>query len=74
MLFKIQEDLVLDKHACDLVGYVDLGNKQLNAAALNKTKEFTSKCFSISSHLFSSIVNIKKSTPANFAAKSVTAF
>ena len=34
---KIQEDLVWDKHTGDFIGYVDLGNAELNAATL-KTK------------------------------------
>ena len=37
-----------DKHTCDLIGYVDLGNTGLNYAALKKTDEFAS-CFSFSS-------------------------
>ena len=39
---KIQEDLVWDKHTGDLIGYVDLGNTELNYAALKKTDEFAS--------------------------------
>ena len=39
---EIQEDLVWDKHAGDLLGYVDLGNTELNAATLKKADEFAS--------------------------------
>ena len=33
---KIHEGLVWDKHAGDLIRYVDLGNAELNAAFLKK--------------------------------------
>ena len=36
---KIQEDLVWDKHTGDLIGYVDLGDTELNYATLKKSEE-----------------------------------
>ena len=67
---KIQEDLVWDKHTGDLIGYVDLGNTELNYAALKKTDEFASHVLVF---LVRSIVNPMKFTIANFATKNVTA-
>lgn len=40
---KIQEDLVWDRDTGDLIGCVNLGNAELNAATLKKTSEFTSR-------------------------------
>lgn len=67
---KIQEDLVWDKHTGDLIGYVDLGNTELNYAALKKTDEVASHVLVF---LVRSIVNPMKFTLANFATKAVTA-
>ena len=67
---KIQEDLVWDKHTGDLIGYVDLGNTELNYAALKKTDEFASHVLVF---LVRSIVNPMKFTLANFGTKNVTA-
>ena len=39
---KIQEDLVWDRDTGDLIGCVNLGNAELNAATLKKTSEFAS--------------------------------
>ena len=58
----IQKDLVCDKHAECLTGYVDLRNAELNVAALKKTVEFTSD---ILVFLVRSIVNSMKFTLAN---------
>ena len=35
---KIQSDLVFDKHSNDLVGFVDLGDPDLNYATFEKTE------------------------------------
>ena len=67
---KIQEDLVWDKHTGDLIGYVDLGNTELNYAALKNPDEFASHVLVF---LVRSIVNPMKFTIANFATKNVTA-
>ena len=42
---RIQEDLVWHKHTGDLIGYVDLGNTELNAAALKKMSLLHMYCF-----------------------------
>ena len=39
---EIPEDLVWDKHTGELIGYVDLGNTELNYAALKNPDEFAS--------------------------------
>lgn len=67
---KIQEDLVWDKHTGHLIGYVDLGDVELNYAALKKTDDIASHVLVF---LIRSIVNPLKFTVANFATKSVTA-
>ena len=67
---KVQEDLVWDKHTGDLIGYVDLGDKEINCASLKN-------CESVASHilvfLVRSVVNPLKFSFANFATKDVTA-
>ena len=67
---KIQEDLVWDKHTGDLIGYVDLGNTELNCATLKKSDEVASHVLVF---LVRSIVNPMKFTLANFGTKNVTA-
>ena len=67
---KIQEDLVWDKHTGDLIGYVDLGNTELNYATLKKSDEVASHVLVF---LVGSIVNPMKFTLANFGTKNVTA-
>ena len=67
---KIQEDLVWDKHTVDLIGYVDLGDTQLNYATLKKSEEVATHMLVF---LVRSIVNSLKFALANFATKNVTA-
>ena len=67
---KIQEDLVWDKHTGDLIGYMDLGNTELNCATLKKSGEVTSHVLVF---FVRSIVNPMKFTLANFGTKNVTA-
>ena len=65
---KIQEDMVWDIHTGDLIGYVNLGDSQLNYATLQRSDD-------IASHVLvflRSIVNPLKFTLANFATKNVT--
>jgi len=66
---KIQENLVWDKHTGELIGYVDLGDQQLNYATVKNVE-------SIASHvlvfLIRSIVNPLKFTLANFATTGAT--
>ena len=66
---KIQENLVWDKHTGDLIGYVNLGDFQLNFATLKKSDDIASHVLVF---LLRSIVNPFKFTLANFATKKVT--
>ena len=66
---KIQEDLVWDKHTGDLIGYVNLGDSQLNYATLKKSDDIASHVLVF---LLRSIVNPLKFTLANFATTNVT--
>ena len=66
---KIQENLVWDKHTGELVGFVDLGDVDLNYATLQKTNEIATH---ILSFMVRSIVNPFKFSLANFATTCVT--
>jgi hypothetical protein len=66
---KVQEDLVWDKHTGDLIGYIDLGDKELNCAALQNSDVIASH---ILVFLLRSAVNPIKFAFANFATKNVT--
>lgn len=68
---KIQENLVWDKHSGDLIGYVDLGDVDLNYATLQKTDAIASH---ILVFLIRSIVNPFKFSLANFSTKGATSF
>ena len=67
---KIQENLVWDKHSGELIGYVDLGDEELNHATLEKVE-------SVATHLLvfmlRGIVNPIKFSLANFATTGITA-
>ena len=45
---KIQENLACDKHTGDLIGFVDLGDTDLNDATLQKAEVHCYTCFSFS--------------------------
>eukprot|EP00794_Sanderia_malayensis_P013195 gene13195-14544_t len=66
---KIQENLVWDKHTGDLIGYVDLGNIELNCSTFKKVDEIASHVLVF---LIRSVVNPMKFTLANFATKGAT--
>ena len=66
---KVQEDLVWDKHTGDLIGYIDLGDKELNCATLKNSEDIASH---ILVFLVRSVVNPIKFAFANFATKNVT--
>ncbi|XP_057290402.1 uncharacterized protein LOC130613092 [Hydractinia symbiolongicarpus] len=66
---KIQESLVWDKHNGDLIGFVDLGDIDLNYVALEKVDEIASHVLVF---LVRSIVNPLKFSFANFATTNVT--
>ena len=61
--------MVWDKHTGDLIGYVNLGDSQLNYATLKKTDDIASHVLVF---LLRSIVNPLKFTLANIDAKNVT--
>ena len=68
---KVQENLVWGKHSGDLIGYVDLGDTDLNYATFQKPDEVASH---ILVFLVRSIINPLKFSLANFATKNVTLF
>ena len=67
---KIQENLVWDKHKRKPIGYVDLGDIELNYATLPKVNENASH---VMVFLVCSIVNTFKFTLAKFTAKDIQA-
>ena len=66
---KIQENLVWNKHTGDLIGFVDLGDNELNYATLQISDEIATHALVF---LLRSIVNPLKFSLANFATTSVT--
>ena len=66
---KIQENLVWDKHTGDLIGFVDLGDTELNYATFKKSDEIATH---ILVFLVRSIVNPLKFSLANFATTNST--
>ena len=67
---KIQENLVWDKHSGDLIGFVDLGDTNINYATLNKADQLATH---ILVFLVRSIVNPFKYSFANFATTNIKA-
>ena len=69
---KIQEDLVWDKHSGELVGFVDLGDTELNYGSFKRETE------TLASHvlvfLLRSVVNPMKFNLANFGTTSASSF
>lgn len=67
---KIQENLVWDKHTGELIGYIDLGDQELNQAAIENVE-------SIATHvlvfMLRSIINPFKFSLANFGTTGATA-
>ena len=55
---KIQEDLVWDKHTGELIGFVDLGDMNVNYATLHNVKELVTHVLVF---LVKSIVNLSYS-------------
>ena len=66
---KIQENLVWDKNTGDLIGFVDLGDTDLNYATLKKSDEIATHVLVF---LVRSIVNPLKFSFANFATTGAT--
>ena len=67
---KIQDNLVWDKYRGDLIGYVDLGDTEVNYATLKNADEIASHVLVF---LIRGIVNPLKFAVANFATTSATA-
>ena len=67
---EIQYGLVWDKHSGDLIGYVDLGDVEVNYATLENTEEIASHVLLF---LIRGIINPFKFSLANFATTNVTA-
>ena len=66
---KIQENLVWDKHSGDLIGYVDLGDNEVNYATLKNAEHLASHVLVF---LVCGIVNPFKFPLANFATTGAT--
>lgn len=67
---KIQDGLVWDKHGSDLIGYVDLGDEELNFATLKDVEDIATHVLVF---LIRGLINPFKFTLANFATTSATA-
>ena len=68
---KIQDDLVWDKHTGELIGFVDLGDPDLNYATLKNTNELATHVLVF---LIRSIINPLAYSFATFATSGITAF
>ena len=66
---KIQENFVWDKHTGELIGYVDLGDRQLNYATVKDVQSIASHALVF---LIRYIMNPYKFTLANFATTNAT--
>ena len=66
---KIQENLVWDKHTGELIGFVDLGDVDVNCATLQKVDELATRVLVF---MIRSIVNPFKFTLANFVTIGIT--
>ena len=67
---KIQENLVWFKHTSDLIGFVELGDMNLNYATLQETNVIASHVLVF---LLQNVVNPFKFGLVNFATKNATA-
>ena len=67
---KIQYGLVWDTHSGDVIGYVDLGDVEVNYATVENTEEIVSNVLLF---LIRGIINPFKFSLANFATTNVTA-
>ena len=68
---KVQEDLVWNKHTGELVGFVDLGDVELNHAVLNKVDSLATHVLVI---MVRSIVNPLSYTFATFATSGISSY
>ena len=68
---KIQQNLVWDKHSGELIGFVDLGDIELNYSTLERVDQVATHVLVF---LVRSIVNPFKFSMANFATTCATSF
>jgi len=68
---KIQQDLLWNKHSGELIGFVDLGDGDLNSAVLKDVDELATH---ILVFLVKSITNPLSYSFATFATKGVSSF
>ena len=68
---KIQEDLVWEKNSGELIGFIDLGDEDLNFATFKDTSQIATHVLVF---LIRSIVNPLSFSLANFATSGITAF
>ena len=68
---KIQEDLIWDKYTGELIGFVDLGDGDVNAATLDKPNELATHVLVF---MVKSIVNPLSTSLATFATTAVSSF
>ena len=68
---KIQQNLVWDKHTGELIGFVDLGDINVNYATLEKSDELATHVLAF---LLRSIMNPFKFSLANFSTTGATAY
>ena len=68
---KIQQNLFWDKHSGELIGFVDLGDIELNYSTLERVDQVATHVLVF---LVRSIVNPFKFSMANFATTSATSF
>ena len=68
---KIQEDLVWENNPGELIGFIDLGDEELNFATFKNTSQIATHVLVL---LIRSIVNPLSFSLANFATSGITAF
>ena len=68
---KIQENLVWDKHSSELIGFVDLGDINVNFATLRNTQTLATHVLVF---LVKSVVNPLSYSFATFATNWITAY
>ncbi len=68
---KIQEDLVWDKNSGELIGFIDLGDAEINYATLDKSNKLATHVLVF---LIKSVVNPLSYSFATFATDGITSF
>ena len=68
---KIQENLVFDKHSCELIGYVDLGDSELNYSTFQNVDEIATHALV---YYLRGLASDLKFSLAYFATKGITSY